>query len=1040
MKPIERTLARLQRERAKRRSEYGFTLIEILITVFIVVLLAGVVTFAITRANSVNENVVNTTMSQAEVLNTTNALTRDIAAADKIISAGSKYIQFETNVNNSVDVVTVFSVNATGSNTDGLPDSVKALHDDVYGDGLYGVYSSRVSKDTDPATGEYKALLPGGNIDFTYFDNTGLTLTGENGSPHITDVSKIARVEFYLQSYSATGADESSVQMASSASPRLGAGTGTPGNVTDPGHNNGLPPAAPNLTLEIRYTDVPGVPTPSINANPPLARSLLSWTAVEGADSYTLYKYNRREGTEPIAVVPAGNALQFVEPDRVFGETYTYWVIASGAYGLSGRSNDPTETVISNASISGSAVDLRNTLAWAEPNGVGSQATPANSSNTGYEVYRHAVGASYSTRTLLYQGTDRSFVDTNVTYGDVWVYTVHAYNQGGTGYALNSVTLYSPPVAPVLSGTHERGVRNTSWTAPRNVAVGLPTSTSNVYELRRTSPTATSYNTSAAVRTYADNVSIDNTTFQYQVRARNATGWGPWSNTTTLTPRPLAPNVTGTHSNGVRNLTWTEATNVSLAGATYRTPAGASASVSSSGQSYQIERISPQGTTYERGSGNRNLTDDATINSDTFTYRVRAWNITGYGPWSNTVTLNPRPVTPSITVQDYVSNPSTRDNNNYVTWTTPGNATSFVFQGGSTTATAYGHNNPGYSSTHNYRVSACNITGCSGEANAQGRQAPGPFGITSVRQIKSYGLNTDPNNGWIDGTAGSPYSGYIQGQAHPNWNASDGANNYSYSFMRNGAGDNYTNIGVNYTYGSLVDPTTGYYARVRSHASNGTYREGSGYALFTAPAVSREINLGFRTHGGRASGSWYQGDATPVRGSYSNAQAYYTDVHTNWDANRNLTGVFQVGNTVPWRNLPTHTRYNYDGGVSKDQIRLHGNGAPAMRPGGQIFMRVQQNIPGGWGTGTSVVPAVGFGLDYWTPFAWDSTSGGDSSMIYSVRWSTGNTACWSPYNYQGAGCANPGGWGDVPWSTGNFPRDGLGHNSNNTNHWRVYGQ
>ena len=1045
---LERTLHRLQAERSQRRSEHGFTLVEILITVFIIILLAGVVTFALTRANSVNENVVNTTMSQAEVLNTTNALTRDLSAADNILFAGEKYVQFETVINSETDLVTIFEVKADGSGTDGWPEGIKALHDKVFADGLYGVYTVRVPQGTDPATGGYKGLLPGGKIDFSYFDETGSTTT---------DVSKITRIEFYLQSYSAQtdGGDTSSIQMASSASPRLGTGTGDPGNVTNPG-NNGLPPAAPTLGLDVRYSETtPGVPTPAINASPAAPWINLTWNAVEGADAYTLYRSNRATGTEAITIVPAGSSLTFTDNNRVFGETYTYWVIASGSFGLSGRSNEPQGVIVPNASISGTAVNLSNNLTWAEPNGVGSLATPTNASGTGYRVYRHAVGATYSTRTLVYEGTNRNYSDTNVNYGDVWVYTVHAFNQGGAGYALNSVTLYSPPLAPVATGTHTRGVRDLSWSAPSNVGVGLAATTSDIYELRRTAPTATSYNTAQAVRTYKDNVSIDSATFTYQVRARNSAGWGPWSNIVTLNPRPLAPNATGSHSNGIRTVTWGVATNVSNSGDVYTTPTGTNGSVGST-QSYEVRRTAPQATTFTRGNNDRTLVDNSTIDSATFTYEVRAWNITGWGPWSNLVTLNPRPLAPVVTVQDFVSNPTTRDGNNSITWNRPLNTVDFVFQGTvRTPSQSYAHTDPGYGSTHNYRVVACNITGCSAEGTNRGLQGPGPFAINAVHQVKSYGLSSDPGNGWVEGTTGSGINNQVNestgsfrwGEVHASWTNSAGANSYAYSLRQDGWADQWDGKGAaTNSNGYTVEPTTGYRAKVRSGAANGTLRQGGGYNIFTAPQVSREVSLGFRTRqGGMVSGSWVYGNATPIRGSYHNAQVYYANVHSYWNTSGGITGVFDIGgpNSGGWAGMATAYKYIYQGenGPNKHNIQRHPNGRVAMRPGGQVFMRAQHGIPGGWNTGTLVLnPSGSTSLDYWTPFAYAGTANGDSSVVYTTRWSTGQVNCWGTWNYPSTpgGCAGGGGWDDVPWSNTNFPRAPLGHSSGNTNYWRVF--
>lgn len=1004
------------------KDQSGFTIVEILIAVSLLVVVSAIVIFAVSSSQSVNENVAGTTMSQSEVLNTTNALTRDISAADRIIQAGSNYIQFATTTNGEETIVTYFTSRDSTSLTTGVPSTMKSFIQKTIEAKQFGVFEIRKVGSEPPTVADIdsrKAVLPGGTIQFKYFDVTGATIVGGFGTEpnpintsnvSSTNIGKISRVEFQMNT---TGGD-TSISLASSASPRLGSAAGTPGAGVS-NESSGLPPSAPTLTALLpARTDV----------------TQLSWTAIEGASGYTLYRQNRTQpGLEVVGVYP-GNVNTATDPGRVWGETYVYHITASGYFGISGKSNDASVVAVPRGAITGSAVDLSNNITWQEFNGVGTKATPENSTATYYQLYRKAPGQTDASATKIYEGLANSFSDTNVTYGNTWVYYIIPVNQGGIGFKTNEVTLVSPPTAPVLSGTHTRGFRNLTWTAPTNVGNGVAT-TSNVYDIRRTDPNATTWGTRAATRSYKDGQNIEtNPNFSYQVRARNAAGWGPWSNTVTLTPRPLAPTLSGTHSNGVRNLSWTAATNAGQTNEAYTGGAGTTENV------YQVERTTPSGTTFNTISTVLTLADDSTIDSASFTYRARAWNITGWGPWSNSITLNPRPDTPGVTVWDYGNSPSTRDGTNHATWNIPANTTNIKYSknhgaetdGGTSTGFV---DNVDWASTNIYHARACNITGCSGWGQDTGEQAPGPFSVTQVWQQKSYGINTDWNWGWTDGVDGQAFTGWNVGRVDTVWSWANGAQRYDYAYTRVGDGYIYSNIGNTNVYrGSTAEPTGAYDINIRAVAANGLSRDAGTFKFYAAPAMTRQVDIGFLTTDGNDSGTWVRGDYNPVRGLADNRQIRAHNVARN-----EYTGGFYVnyGTGTSWTNH-SGAEYWFGGGINKSQA------SPSNRVGSQIWTRTQKNLP--WDrTGGTHISAAPYAMT--DSGVWSGTTGADSSVLATIRWSTNKNTRWQ-YNTDGSWTQyrNTPGYQQVRWTEPNFPRGGQGAwgNANQSNWWRVNGQ
>lgn len=407
------------------------------------------------------------------------------------------------------------------------------------------------------------------------------------------------------------------------------------------------------------------------------------------------------------------------------------------------------------------------TLDWTEVEGA-----------TGYTLYRDDHGAIEVVAVTDAETTKH--VDTTLTRGGTYTYYVNAVGPGGISPESNRVTLVANPPAPVLSGTATGLSNKLTWTAS-NGATG--------YKLYRVGTTAPIYQGTATTFTDANGSEPGTTlpayggTYKYYVVAYNTKGNSENSNEVTLVAPPKAPTLSGSHSNGVRNLSWTASTNAT---------------------GYELSRVSPSAKTLYNSTG-RTYEDDDAISATTFTYKVRAKNAAGTGPWSSEISLNPRPATPSMSIEDYRSHPSTRDGKNYVTWNKPANTTSFDVLDAdgtliekSSSGRSHTDTSPGWASINTYKVRACNIAGCSSYDSIQGKQPPGPFDVVSISQKKRGGIKYD----------GGVWETKVNGTVTIDWSTSKNADKYKVERGSSNVGtttstkdtDPDANAGSKYTY------------------------------------------------------------------------------------------------------------------------------------------------------------------------------------------------------------------------------------------------
>lgn len=245
----------------------------------------------------------------------------------------------------------------------------------------------------------------------------------------------------------------------------------------------------------------------------------LTWNVVAGATSYNVY----RNGTL-LKTGLAGNT--YTDSGLTNGTAYTYevTVIKTGVESARSAAVQVTPFVITPAAPTGLAATAGNAqvaLSWSPT---------ANAQS--YKVYRGA--------TLVTSVTTTSYVDTGVTNGTAYTYTIVAVNGSASSPASTAVS--ATPMAPAPA--QPTGLTATAG----NAQVAL---TWNAV------PTATSYRvyrggvlrTTVATPSFTDTGLTNGTAYTYYVTAVAATTEGPASSSVSSTP--AKPPVNGTFTGSI---------------------------------------------------------------------------------------------------------------------------------------------------------------------------------------------------------------------------------------------------------------------------------------------------------------------------------------------------------------------------------------------------------------------------------------------------------------------------------------------------------
>ena len=201
---------------------------------------------------------------------------------------------------------------------------------------------------------------------------------------------------------------------------------------------------------------------------------------------------------------------------------------------------DPNQPPPSPTSPSAQPGDTVATVSWT--------AAPAS---TSYNVYRSTTAGSEGASPRASGLTSTGYVDSSVTIGVKYYYTVAAVN--GSGASLQSVetscTVGLPPTPKSVNAVAEDGAVTLSWAASTGA---------NVYNIYRgTASGAENGNSyaSTSATSFHDTGLTNGVTYFYTVGSQNAAGYSPWSVEVAATPGftdspPPAPSgLTATASN-----------------------------------------------------------------------------------------------------------------------------------------------------------------------------------------------------------------------------------------------------------------------------------------------------------------------------------------------------------------------------------------------------------------------------------------------------------------------------------------------------------
>ena len=409
------------------------------------------------------------------------------------------------------------------------------------------------------------------------------------------------------------------------------------------------------------------------------AQVTLNWTAVAGATSYRVYR-GTTAGTRT-ALTSAGGTpadpteTSFINTTLTNGTAYFYSVSAINAGGEGAQSTEASATPMAAVTAPGQVTGLTATAGNAQVTLSWTAVTGA----TSYRVYR---GTTAGTRTALTSAggtpadpTTNSFINTGLTNGTAYFYTVSAINAGGEG-AQSDETPARTPVLPQVTG-----LTATAGNAQVTLSWAAVTGATSYRVYRGTTAGTRTALTSAggALADPTTNSLIDtgltnDDTYYYSVSAIDADSMGAQSEETSATP--VLPQVTGLRATlaGMQvTLSWT-----AVNGAT----------------SYRVYRGTTAGTRTALTSAGGTPADPTTnsfintglANGDTYYYSVSAIDADSEGAQSTEVSATPMA---AATAPGQVTGLTATPGNREVTlrWTPVEGATSYRVQRGTTAGT-----------------------------------------------------------------------------------------------------------------------------------------------------------------------------------------------------------------------------------------------------------------------------------------------------------------------------------------------------------------
>ncbi len=373
--------------------------------------------------------------------------------------------------------------------------------------------------------------------------------------------------------------------------------------------------------------DVPSCPT-SLKAEAYDGSIVIKWEAPASdggspVKGYSVFRSNGDDWKEVHQVLE--NIHSFTDRSVENGRTYRYRVNAWNIAGTSPYSNEVDATPLGCPSapsgITGKGGDGFATISWVRPYDGGAGITT-------YSVQRRELTGGYVPYAKVTE-SKLEFNDTEVTNGIKYYYRVSAINQiGSSGFsdeiAITPAGLSDPPTGLVLNW------RSSSifieWVLPKDTG-GLALTGTRVYKGTSSGALSLLIELGRGSSSYLDKNIMNRTTYHYAVSSLNPLGESVMSEIRTIiiSTTPDAPsNLTAVAGDGKIELTW-------------GLPV-------SDGEAdileYKVHRLAEndQWRTVAKVGGNiLNWTDTDVEVGMTYTYKVRALNERGDGPFSSTV-------------------------------------------------------------------------------------------------------------------------------------------------------------------------------------------------------------------------------------------------------------------------------------------------------------------------------------------------------------------------------------------------------------------
>ncbi len=342
----------------------------------------------------------------------------------------------------------------------------------------------------------------------------------------------------------------------------------------------------------------------------------LSWTAVEDADDYELWRWEDAEGWVELDDSISGTS--HTDSGVTAGKTYYYQVSADGGTTWSNRVNETVGAYDASTLDAPTATSTAISLSWSAVTGAAS-----------YELWRYENSWTQVGGTLPATPTTHS--DTNVETGKTYFYQVMAKGPNGDGAWSNRVSATVPsttPGAPLnFSATPGDAQATLSWDAPSSNGGSAITGYQYRYQMAGGAWSSWMATTPALARTATVSSLTNESNYNFEVRAQNANGDGPAAadSAMPMSTVPDTPMSFGSTSTGPTEiaLSWDAVTGA---------------------VSYQLHRRTRTnggefGAPMDAGSGTT-YTDMGLTPSTTYDYEVRSVNAAGESPWSGGVTAS----------------------------------------------------------------------------------------------------------------------------------------------------------------------------------------------------------------------------------------------------------------------------------------------------------------------------------------------------------------------------------------------------------------